>query len=85
MNGDVIGLMFQHMDKGLSAILLIYFVVKLQPMLSRLTDSIEDQQGIVKRLESQSSMTQKDLIRLTERLKYQSPNPSQPVPPQKKV
>ena len=70
MEGDVLGAVFQHMDKGLSAVLLVFFVVKLLPQLNKLADAIGDMKDIVNRLESQSDKTEKEFIKTNEYLKY---------------
>ena len=71
MEGDVLGAVFQHMDKGLSAVLLIFFLVKLLPQINKLVDAVHDMKETSDRRERQSDETQKELIRLMAQLKYQ--------------
>ena len=71
-DGGALGLVFQHADKALSGTLLAYFLVKLQPLLNKLTNKIDDSKESLDRLERQSDATQKDLIKLTERLKLKA-------------
>lgn len=62
-------LLLQHSDKGLSAILLIFFIVKLLPQINKLVNTVEDLKDVSARRERQSDDTQKDLIKLIEQVK----------------
>ena len=66
--------LLQHSDKGLSAILLIFFVVKLLPLVNKLNNTIGDLKESSDRRERQSDETQKEVIRLLERLKVKDKN-----------
>ena len=66
---QTLSLLFQHADKGLSAILLIFFIVRLLPQITKLNNTIAALKESSDRRERQSDDTQKELIKLTERLK----------------
>ena len=83
---DILSTLLTHSDKGMSAILLIFFVVKLLPEVRKLAELIRDLKEISDRRERQSDQTQKEVIRLLERLKYQQVGAGRfdsNVPPQK--
>ena len=64
--------LFQHSDKGLSFILVVYFVVKIQPAITKLIETVKDLKESSDRREEQAEQTQKEIIKLLERLKYQN-------------
>ena len=66
--------LLQHSDKGLSAILLIFFVVKLLPKITQLNEVVGALKESSDRRERQSDETQKEVIRLLERLKVKDKN-----------
>lgn len=68
---NALSLLLEHSDKGLSAILLIFFVVKLLPEVRKLAELIRDLKESSDRRERQSDQTQKEIIKLLERLKWQ--------------
>ena len=37
---EELNVMFQHLDKGLSAVLLVYFIFKLNPLLSEINKQL---------------------------------------------
>lgn len=76
METDILGAVFQHLDKGLSAVLLVFFLVKLLPAINKMTDTLGDLKDSSDRREEQSDQTQKEVIRLLERLKYEQPKKS---------
>lgn len=75
METDILGTIFQNMDKGLSAVLLVFFLIKLLPSVNKMTETLEKLKESSDRRESQADQTQKDLIRLLERLKYEKKAP----------
>ena len=75
METDILGTIFQNMDKGLSAVLLVFFLIKLLPSINKMTETLEKLKESSDRRENQADQTQKDLIRLLERLKYEKKAP----------
>lgn len=66
---ESLNVLLQHSDKGLSALLLIFFLVKLLPQINKLVDTVGDLKDSSDRRERQSDETQKEVIKLLAELK----------------
>ena len=73
---ETINTLFQHSDKGLAFVLVVFFVVKLQPAINKLIETVKNLKESSDRREEQSEQTQKELIRLLERLKWEQGKPN---------
>ena len=73
---ETLNALFQHSDKGLAFILVLFFVVKLQPAITKLIETVRDLKESSDRREEQAEQTQKEVIKLLERLKYEPKKPA---------
>ena len=68
---NIIPTLLNHSDKALSGALLVYFLVKLQPAITKLSEIVRDLKEISERRERQADNTEKKVIELMAQLKYQ--------------
>ena len=67
---NILPTLLTHSDKAFSGALLVFFLVKLQPLLNKLVDAVGDLKESSDRRERQSDETQKEVLKLVTQIKY---------------